>query len=97
MHTHTQQRPDAGDGQQPSSIASRARVVFIAFAIIAAVLLVAEHRVHVLPLLPWLLLAACPLMHVFMHGGHRGHGAMRGDRARADERRAPPQTGGNPP
>jgi hypothetical protein len=27
----------------------------------------------VLGLLPWLLLAACPLMHAFMHGGH-GHG-----------------------
>jgi hypothetical protein len=23
--------------------------------------------------LPWLLLAACPLMHVFMHHGHGGH------------------------
>jgi hypothetical protein len=27
----------------------------------------------VLPLLPWLLLLACPLMHVFMHGRHGGH------------------------
>jgi hypothetical protein len=28
--------------------------------------------------LPWLLLAACPLMHLFMHGGHGGHGDHRG-------------------
>jgi hypothetical protein len=24
--------------------------------------------------LPWLILLACPLLHVFMHGGHAGHG-----------------------
>ena len=27
-----------------------------------------------LGVLPWLLLLACPFLHVFMHGGHRGHG-----------------------
>lgn len=31
------------------------------------------HRNHVLALLPYAFLAACPLMHVFMHRGH-GHG-----------------------
>ena len=55
---------------------SRAKVAFGVFAIIAAFFVVAEHRAHLLPYLPLLLLAACPLMHVFMHhghGGHRGH------------------------
>jgi hypothetical protein len=51
----------------------RGRWVFLGFAAIAAFLLFTEHRAHVLGLLPWLLLAACPLMHLFMHGGH-GHG-----------------------
>lgn len=32
------------------------------------------HKDHVLALLPYAVLAACPLMHVFMHRGH-GHGA----------------------
>uniref|UniRef100_UPI003F497276 DUF2933 domain-containing protein n=1 Tax=Cupriavidus yeoncheonensis TaxID=1462994 RepID=UPI003F497276 len=32
-----------------------------------------EHRAHVIQILPFLLLAACPLMHLFMHHGH-GHG-----------------------
>lgn len=32
-----------------------------------------EHQAHLLGWLPWLFLLACPLMHVFMHGGH-GHG-----------------------
>ena len=35
--------------------------------------LITEHSAHIIPYLPWLLLAACPLMHLFMHGGH-GHG-----------------------
>lgn len=52
----------------------RVKIVFLAFAVIGAFLLIAEHRAHVLPWLPWLFLAACPLMHVFMHHGHGGHG-----------------------
>jgi hypothetical protein len=32
------------------------------------------HKDHVLALLPYAVLAACPLMHMFMHRGH-GHGA----------------------
>ena len=40
--------------------------------------LVTEHTAHLLGILPYLLLLACPLMHVFMHGGHhRGHGASQ--------------------
>jgi hypothetical protein len=53
-------------------ITRRLKQGFVVFAAIAAVLLLAEHRTHVLPYLPWLLLAACPLMHLFMH--HGGHG-----------------------
>ena len=51
---------------------SRVRRVFLVFVVLAAVLLIAEHRLHVLGYLPWLILLACPLMHVFMHHGH-GH------------------------
>lgn len=45
------------------------------FVVAAGYLLWGEHRPHVLGILPYLLLLACPLMHVFMHGGHgaRGH------------------------
>ena len=46
--------------------------VFVLFAIIGAFFIIAEHRAHLIPYLPWLLLAACPLMHVFMHHGHGG-------------------------
>ena len=57
-------------------------VVLALFGAIAAFLLLAEHRAHVVPHLPWLLLAACPLMHVFMHHGKHGHGSDQGARAR---------------
>jgi hypothetical protein len=50
------------------------KAVFVVFAAIAAFLLLAEHRAHIVPYLPWLLLAACPLMHVFMHHGKHRHG-----------------------
>ena len=64
--------------------ASRAKVAFGIFAIVGAFFLVAEHRAHVLPFLPWLLLAACPLMHMFMHGGHgHGQGHTHGDAKQA--------------
>lgn len=31
-----------------------------------------EHRHHILPLLPYLILLLCPLLHVLMHRGHSG-------------------------
>lgn len=44
-----------------------------------------EHRAHVFGFLPYLLILACPLMHLF-HGGHGGHGrhGARGEE-RSDE------------
>jgi hypothetical protein len=44
--------------------------VFWAFCGIAALFLLYEHTMHVLGVLPYLLLLACPLMHMFMHHGH---------------------------
>ena len=52
---------------------SRAKLAFSVLAIIAAFFFLAEHRAHVLPYLPWLFLALCPLMHFFMHGDHGRH------------------------
>jgi hypothetical protein len=68
--------------------------IFIGFAAIAAFFLITEHRAHAFQWLPLLLLAACPLMHLFHgHGGHGGHeDHRRGERtsdADADDRGTP--------
>ncbi len=43
---------------------------------LALIALAIEHFRHVLGVLPYLIILACPLMHLFMHGKHgHGHGA----------------------
>lgn len=52
--------------------------------------LLIEHRQHLYEWLPFLIIALCPLMHIFMHGGHGGHhdhGNPDGDREDAAYRR----------
>lgn len=50
--------------------------IFGGFALVALFFLVTEHRAHLYGVLPYLLLAACPLMHLFHgHGGHGRHGS----------------------
>ena len=66
MHAHQ------SNGERPPGTARR--WLFWGFAAIAAFFLLTEHYAHVVPYLPWLLLAACPLMHLFGHAhGHGGH------------------------
>jgi len=48
-------------------------VVICGFLLIAAFFLLTEHTAHVFGVLPYLLILACPLMHLFMHHGHGGH------------------------
>ena len=49
-------------------------LIFAAFAAVALFFLLTEHRAHLYGWLPFLLLAACPLMHLFhRHGGHGAH------------------------
>lgn len=57
---------------------SKTGLVTMAFLLIAAFFLLTEHWAHTLGVLPFLLLLACPLLHIFMHGGHRGHGGHGG-------------------
>lgn len=62
------------------------RWVFVGFVLIAGYFLLTEHRAHVVQFLPFALLLACPLLHMFhRHRGHGGHGG--GDkREKTDER-----------
>lgn len=59
-----------------STFSLRSLAVLLFFAIVGGFLLSAEHRAHAIGVLPWLLIVLlCPLMHVFMHGGHGRHGS----------------------
>ena len=59
------------------SLQFKVGIVLVGFLIIAGALLFTEHRAHVLGLLIWLPLLACPFMHMFMHGGHGHHRSKR--------------------
>lgn len=39
----------------------------------ASYFLLVEHREHLYQWLPFLIIALCPLMHIFMHSGHGSH------------------------
>ena len=63
------------DQHQDSFWSSRSALVLLVFLAMGGALLFTEHRAHVLGILPFLFLLACPLLHMFMHGGHGGHDA----------------------
>ena len=57
--------------------------ILICFLLVAGYFLVMEHKAHLegsLAYLPYLLLLACPLMHLFMHHGHGDHQSPKDDR-----------------
>lgn len=64
-HDHAAAGPPTG-----SFWRSKAAVALIVFLAIGLFYLYAEHRAHLFGVLPYLLLLACPLMHMFMHRGH---------------------------
>ncbi|MEO8655420.1 MAG: DUF2933 domain-containing protein [Ramlibacter sp.] len=65
MHHHDHDSSKAIDG--------RWQWVLIGFLAVAGFFLWTEHRAHLLGWWPYLLVLACPLMHLFHHG--HGHGA----------------------
>ena len=46
-------------------------VAWTALFLIAAFLLIQDHAAHIGNYWIWLILLACPLMHIFMHGHHK--------------------------
>ena len=53
-------------------------IVATLLAVGASIYLYLVHKDHVLALLPYAFLAACPLMHTFMHRGHVHGGHSHG-------------------
>ena len=65
--------PEAPRSRKPVAVA------LLMVAVIVAFYLWREHGGHVAGLWPYLLLLACPLMHLFHgHGGHGRHGTRGG-------------------
>ena len=48
----------------------KSRLVLVGFLAISAFFLLTEHTAPVFGALPFILLLACPLLHLFIHGGH---------------------------
>ena len=68
-HDHSQH-----DDEPRSFWGSRYAIGMLVLGGVAAYFLLTEHLAHIAGILPYLLLLACPLMHVFMHhGGHHQH------------------------
>jgi hypothetical protein len=60
-------------GEHDHRMRKRGKIVLIGFLLVASFFLLTEHTAHFLGVLPYLILLACPLMHLFMHRGHGGH------------------------
>jgi hypothetical protein len=71
---------------------SRYALGLLVFGAIAAYFLLSEHRAHFFGALPFLLLLACPFMHMFMHGGHGGHGGGHGHQADGKQAAGSPES-----
>lgn len=52
-------------------------LAFLVLSAVALFFLWEEHAAHIRGALPYLLIFACPLMHVFMHGGHSHHHSQK--------------------
>ena len=86
--------PSPHDSEPKGFWGSRYSIGLIVMGAVAAYFLLSEHRAHFFAALPFLLLLACPLMHIFMHHGHGGHGGQQGPDTSAPPK--PPKTGEQP-
>ena len=100
-HDHAHAKQTDREGALPFW-RSRYAVGLLVIGAVAMYFLLSEHRSHFFAALPFLLLLACPLMHMFMHGSHGGHGGRHGDQSggkqgnSSTEPRPVPNTGARP-
>jgi len=57
--------------QRPQRLSRRGWIAVAMLGLIGTFYLLREHWGHALGALPYLLLLACPLLHLFGHGKHR--------------------------
>jgi hypothetical protein len=73
-----------GHEPPPSFWGSRYSLGLLVIGAVAGYFLLEEHLVHVASALPYLFVLACPIMHLFMHGGHgHGHGSHRDEKSKS--------------
>lgn len=65
------------ENASPAWWRTRTGIALIGFVLVGAFYLLREHYGHLLGALPYMLLLVCPVMHLFMHHGHGGHGASQ--------------------
>jgi len=88
-HTEPGRAGDERDHPRASSFwKSKAGLAAAGFLLVGLFFLLSEHRAHLFGILPFLLILACPLMHLFMHRGHGDHGHHR-----HEERTRKPESG----
>jgi hypothetical protein len=61
------------------------KIVYALVGVAAAYYLWGWHKEHVLQYWPFAIFLLCPLMHLFMHGGHGGHGHVHGHGSREEK------------
>lgn len=62
---------------------SRFNAGLLAVIAVIAYFLLSEHKAHFINYLPYLLLLACPLLHLLMHGGAHSHGGHSADNGKS--------------
>lgn len=87
-------RASAEHGRPRDKTLSIRRTAWMTAAVMLAVVggayLVQQHWTHLAGNWVYLVLLACPLMHLFMHHGHGSHGGHHAHNADRDDRRVPP-------
>lgn len=61
------------ESKRPSFWTTSQGLVALIFIGFVSYFLLIEHREHLFQWLPFLIILACPLMHIYMHGGHGEH------------------------
>ena len=72
QHSHHENAEGDNSG---SWLFSRTGIATLVAVSVLGFLIYEGHGAHLLGYAPFLLILACPLMHIFMHGGHGHHQA----------------------
>ena len=88
-HNHSPHQIPGQHTQKDGSFwRSRYSIGLLVIGAVAGYFLWTEHRAHLSQWWPYAILLLCPLMHVFMHGGHGGDANTETSKDDNDQRRS---------